>query len=115
MVKLRGQNLYPRACQPVLTRNPRTTGEYICVVKHVGSGVDRRTVVTVQVERTSTDIDAGRLAEDLIREFHRDLGVRVDVEIVDPGALASLTGIAQLGERKTRRLLDLRESSEVKS
>ena len=109
MVKLRGQNLYPRACQPIVARDPRTTGQYLCVAKHVGSGVDRRTVVAVHVERRSSDVDVESLAADLAAEFHRDLGVRVDVEIVEPGALAELTGLGQLGERKSRRLLDLRQ------
>jgi phenylacetate-CoA ligase len=109
MVKLRGQNLYPMACQPIVTRNVATTGQYLCVVRHIGSGVDRRTTVTVQVERRSTEVDAEGLEKTLRAEFHRDLGVRVDVEIVDPGALAEVTGVAQLGERKLRRLLDLRD------
>ena len=36
--------------------------------------------------------------------------MRVEVEIVEPRSLAELTGIDQVGERKIRRLLDLRTS-----
>jgi phenylacetate-CoA ligase len=54
MIKLRSQNLYPRACQPIVTANPLTTGQFLCVAQHVGVGVTRRTEVTVRVERRST-------------------------------------------------------------
>jgi len=74
---------------------------------HVGEGLGRREEMTVRVERRSVDIDAGALAEDLRRALHRDLGVRVDVEIVEPGSLAVHTRMG--GEGKPRRLLDLRK------
>ena len=32
MVKLRGVNIYPMACLPAIKSDPRTTGEWICVV-----------------------------------------------------------------------------------
>jgi phenylacetate-CoA ligase len=63
--------------------------------------------MTVRVERRSSDVGAGTLAEDLRRALHRDLGVRVDVEIVEPGSLAVHTRMG--GEGKVRRLLDLRK------
>jgi phenylacetate-CoA ligase len=110
MVKLRGQNLYPRACQPVIAADSRTTGQYLCVASNIGIGVSRRTEVTVKVERTSSDVDGEALARDLHHALHRDLGVRVEVEIVEAGALAELTGVGQLGDRKIRRLLDLRRA-----
>ena len=39
MIKLRQQNLYPRACQPIVTEDPRTSGEWLCVAHDVGDGV----------------------------------------------------------------------------
>ena len=109
MVKLRGTNVYPLACQNAVTKDPRTSGEYICVVRHVGEGLARREEMTVRVERRSAEIDAAALADDLRRALHKDLGVRVDVEIVDPTALAPLTGLGV--QNKVKRLLDLREKA----
>jgi phenylacetate-CoA ligase len=110
MVKLRGQNLYPRACQPIVAADPRTNGQYLCVASNVGEGVSRRTEVVVQIERVSLDVDNEALAVDLRRALHSGLGVRVEVDVVDPGTLAEATGVGQLGERKIRRLLDLRRA-----
>ena len=107
MVKLRGTNVFPMACQTAVQKDLRTTGDFICVAFHVGEGLGRREEMTVRVERRSADIDAGVLAEDLRRALHRDLGVRVDVEIVEPGSLAVHTRMG--GEGKPRRLLDLRK------
>jgi phenylacetate-CoA ligase len=110
MIKLRSQNLYPRACQPIVAADDRTNGQFLCVAYNVGTGVSRKTEVTVRVERKSADVDAEALARDLHEAFHRDLGVRVGLEIVEPGALAPDTGINEVGERKIRRLLDLRRA-----
>jgi phenylacetate-CoA ligase len=107
MVKLRGTNVFPMACQTAVQRDPRTTGDYICVAFYIGEGLSRREEMTVRVERRSSDVGAGTLAEDLRRALHRDLGVRVDVEIVEPGSLAVHTRMG--GEGKVRRLLDLRK------
>ncbi|MFN8722857.1 MAG: phenylacetate--CoA ligase family protein [Rhodospirillales bacterium] len=106
MVKLRGTNVYPLACQPSITRDARATGEFLCVVWFVGEGLDRREDLVVRAERRSTDIDADTLRADLAAALHKDLGVRVGVEIVDPGTLAPLTGLGSAN--KVKRLLDLR-------
>jgi phenylacetate-CoA ligase len=106
MVKLRGTNVYPLACTEAVARDPRTNGEFVCVVSHEGEGLSRRDRFVVQVERRTRDIDPAPLREALEAALHRDLGVRVEVEIVDPGATAPHTGLGS--QNKTRRLLDLR-------
>ena len=107
MVKLRGTNVYPMACQNAVVKDPRTTGEFICFATAKGEGLMRREEMTVRIERRSPDIDADVLAEDLRNELHKDLGVRVDVEIVDADTLAEFTGLGR--QSKVRRLLDLRK------
>ena len=50
MVKLRGVNIYPMACLPAIKSDPRTTGEWICVVdRHQRDGVLRDEMI-VRVE-----------------------------------------------------------------
>lgn len=105
MVKLRGTNIYPMACQSAIKKDPRTTGEYICVVQYDGAGIGRREEMVIRVERRSTAVDTAALAEDLRKALHADLGARVDVEVVDPGDLTELCGTGE----KPRRLLDLRK------
>ncbi len=107
MVKLRGTNVYPLACQNAVTKDTRTTGEFLCVVRHVGAGLGRRETMVVRVERRSSDIDAAALAGDLVAALHKDLGVRVDVEIVERDTLAEHTRLGR--DNKVRRLLDLRD------
>jgi phenylacetate-CoA ligase len=106
MVKLRGTNVYPLAFQTAVNRDPRASGDYLCVVYYEGEGLSRREEMTVQVERRSAGVDAAQLEADLTREFHKDLGVSVKVEVVDYG---SLTEFTRLGQDKTRRLRDLRK------
>jgi phenylacetate-CoA ligase len=107
MVKLRGTNVYPMACQNAVVKDGRTTGEFICVATAVGEGLMRREHMIVRVERRSADIDAAALAADLHEALHKDLGVRVDVEIVDADTLSEFTGLGR--QPKVRRLLDLRK------
>jgi phenylacetate-CoA ligase len=110
MVKLRGNNVYPLACQSAVTRDPRTTGEFLCVVRHAGEGLARREEMVVRVERRSRDVDARALAADLAVALHKDLGLRLDVEIVEAESLAEYTRLGR--DNKVRRLLDLRERRE---
>lgn len=107
MVKLRGTNVYPLACQNAVTKDPRTTGDYICVAFYVGEGISRREEMTIRVERQSEDIDKASLQMDLENALNLDLGVRIAVEIVDAGSLAEHTRMGREG--KVRRLLDLRK------
>ena len=108
MVKLRGTNVYPLACQNAVSADDRTTGEYCCVVSNEGEGLSRRERFVVRIERRSRDVDTGSLRDDLTAALHRDLGVRVGVEIVDPDTLSALTGLGV--QNKVRRLIDLRRA-----
>ena len=104
MVKLRGTNIYPLACQPAVKGDPRTTGEFICVVSYAGESIGRQEEMVVRVERRTTEVNSAELTEDLRKALYTDLGARVGVEIVDAGALSDVCG----GGDKPRRLLDLR-------
>jgi phenylacetate-CoA ligase len=107
MVKLRGTNVYPLACQTAINRDERASGDFICVAFYVGTGLARREEMIVAVERRSSDIEAGSLRVDLTKELHKDLGVHVEVVVVESGNLAQYT---RLGSDKVRRLRDLRGS-----
>jgi phenylacetate-CoA ligase len=107
MVKLRGVNIYPMACLPAVRSDPRTTGEWVCVVERIDSnGVPRDEMdVRVEVRR-----DAGSregLRETLERRLKDDLGVAVRVDLVEEGALAEIAN-TNGREGKARRLVDNR-------
>lgn len=106
MVKLRGQNVFPMACQDPVRADTRTNGQYLCVLTSEGEGVSKTTEMTVRVERRSADVDAVALQHDLEDVLKTTLNVRVGVEVVDAGSLDELTSLA--GEGKVRRMLDLR-------
>jgi phenylacetate-CoA ligase len=106
MVKVRAQNVFPRAVEAVVLDDERCTGEYLCVATAAGEGTIKATEMTVRVERRGPHVDRDVLRDDLRVLLKRVLGVRVDVEIVEPGDLAPLTGLG--GEGKVKRLLDLR-------
>ena len=106
MVKVRAQNVFPRAVEAVVLDDPRCSGEYVCVATEEGEGTIRTTELTVRIERRAGDVDRDTLHDELRVTLKRVLGVRVGVEIVEPGELAPLTGLG--GEGKVKRLLDLR-------
>jgi phenylacetate-CoA ligase len=106
MVKLRGVNLYPMACLPAIKSDPRTTGEWICIVdRYERDGVIRdEMTIKVEVSRGVTSIDG--LREHLEKRLQSDLGVKVAVELVDEGSLADVANVGREG--KAKRLLDRR-------
>ena len=106
MVKLRGVNVYPMACLPAIKSDPRTTGEWICVVdRGEEKGVIRdEMTVRVEVQRGVEEIDG--LKEILAKRLQGDLGVKVGVELVDEGSLAEAANLGREG--KPKRLLDRR-------
>ena len=106
MVKVRAQNVFPRAVEAVVLDDERCTGEYLCVATATGEGTIKMTEMAVRVERRGGDVDRHALRDDLLVALKRVLGVRVEVEIAEPGELAPLTGLG--GEGKVKRLLDLR-------
>lgn len=108
MVKLRGVNVYPMACLPAIKSDPRTTGEWICVVdRSERAGVIRDDMtVRVEVRRDAGSRDG--LMAHLEKRLQSDLGVKVAVELVDEGSLAEAANIGREG--KAKRLLDRRHT-----
>jgi phenylacetate-CoA ligase len=105
MVRMRGVNVYPMACLPAVRSDPRTTGEWVCEAHE--ALVDGRTReelrVHVEIRR-----DAGQtegLKERLEARLKSDLGLSVEVQLVEEGKLATL---ANLGEGKANRLIERR-------
>lgn len=99
MVKLKGINVYPSAMGGMLVSVTGFTGEYVCCRQTEGHG--ERLVVKVEVaDPSSVDSDAVR------RMLADRLGVGVEVEVVPPGATASLTGVHE--RQKPVRLVDQR-------
>lgn len=105
MVKLRATSVYPRAAQDTIQGDDRSTGEFVCVVDSVGSGISARERMTVRIEAKRA-VDENALHSDMAARLKVLFGVAVDVEIVPSGSLAPITGLG--GEGKVKRLLDLR-------
>jgi phenylacetate-CoA ligase len=105
MVKLRGTNVFPMACVGAVTGDDRTTGEWLCVVERKTAGLDIRDEMTVQVEVKAGIADPAGLKAKLEDRLKSDLGVRVIVELVPAGSLASYT---YGREGKAKRLIDRR-------
>jgi phenylacetate-CoA ligase len=106
MVKLRGVNVYPMACLRAIKSDPRTTGEWICVVdRREQSGVIRdEMTVRIEVQRAAPNVDG--LKEHLEKRLQEDLGVKVAAELVPEGSLAEAANLGREG--KAKRLLDRR-------
>ncbi len=99
MVKLRGVNVFPEAIGALVAADPRSNGEFLCVVEKG----DR---MVVRVEAASGEVAVAAFAEQLAGRFKEALSVRLEVEIVPRGTLAPLTGLDSTS--KIRRLLDRR-------
>jgi phenylacetate-CoA ligase len=106
MVKLRGLNVYPMACLDAVTKDTRSTGEWICVVDRIGEGLNATEEMTVKVEYKDPNIDKEDFRKKMQESLKSDLGIRVAVEPVPAGSLVELTGYG--GEKKVRRLKDNR-------
>ena len=109
MVKLRGVNIYPMACLPAVKSDPRTTGEWICVVDRIERDGVLRDEMTVRIEfqRSATGLDG--LEARLASRLQSDLGVKVAVEMVEEGSLADVANLGREG--KPKRLLDRRHKT----
>ena len=105
-MQLRGVNIYPMACLPAVRSDPRTSGEWICVVdRSEQNGVIRDDmIVRIEVLRNASDVSG--LQSQLEKRLQGDLGVKVAVELVEEGSLAEAANIGREG--KTKRLLDRR-------
>lgn len=103
MVKLRGVNVWPEACGAIVVTDGRLTGEYYCIVERVGNR--DQMILQAEYKPGTTDIDGVRRG---LEETLRDrLAVGIEVQLVPPESLASVTGV---GVRpKARRLEDRRK------
>ena len=104
MVKLRGVNVFPEAVGAVVVADPRTNGEYVCIVERTGA--EDREEMTVEIEVADPAIDRAAFARDFEQRFKEVLGVRVVVAPVDRGATDRHTGTST--SSKIRRLVDRR-------
>jgi phenylacetate-CoA ligase len=107
MVKIRGVNVYPMACLSAVKSDPRTTGEWVCVVERVEGGGSPRDEMKVHVELKR---DAGALdglKDHLEARLKSDLGLGVEVVLAEPGALEKIANMG-VGEGKAKRLVDRR-------
>ncbi len=88
-----------------MTGDDRTTGEWLCVVERKESGLDMRDEMTVKVEVKEGATDREGLKAKLEDRLRSDLGVKVTVELIPAGSLASYS---YGREGKAKRLLDKR-------
>lgn len=94
MVKVRGVMLYPAQVDTALRDVDGVTGEYQL---HIASDPQERDQVLVRFEGAGGGLEAALAAR------LRDLtGIRIEVELVEPGTLPR-------SERKTQRVFDSRE------
>jgi len=104
MVKLRGVNVFPEAVGAVVVADPRSNGEYVCIVERTGA--EDREEMTVQIEVRDASVDRPAFQRDFEQRFKEVLGVRVVVQAVDRGATDRLTGTST--SSKIKRLIDRR-------
>lgn len=107
MVKLRGTNIFPEAIGGVISEDPRSNGEYVCIVETTDDA--GREDMTVRVEVASDSVVRADLAADLNRRLKEVLGVKLKIEICDRGSLDAMTGLSQTS--KIKRLFDRRAKS----
>jgi phenylacetate-CoA ligase len=101
MVKIRGINVFPQSLAPILEQRPEFAGEFICTAERDAAGRDDL-IVAIET-RGARDDSALPPWRELLR---RALGVEVRVELVEPKALAALTGTET--RQKPIRLIDRR-------
>ncbi len=110
MVKIRGMNVFPMAVGEIVTRDPRVTSQYICIVDRAPD-LDAPEELTVKVEARSAAVDRAALARELAEVLRNKIGVRMTVEVAGAGDLTDITE-ASKGSGKARVLLDRRYTSE---
>ena len=107
MVKLRGINVYPLALSGILGDMPEFAGEYICRATRDATGRDEMTVIAEV--RGGEPACTPALARAFAELLARRVGVELKVELVAPGATATLTQIES--RQKPVRLIDERPKS----
>ena len=108
MVKIRGVNIYPMACLTAVRSDDRSSGEWICVAtRHSSRGVLREEM-TVRIEVKNDGRSREGLQEHYERRLQTDLGIKVNIELVDEGNLSE-TNVGKEG--KPQRLIDKRNQT----
>ena len=103
MVKLRGVNVWPEAIGEVIADVPGVTEDFFC--RAVRAGDRDEMIVMVASDASSDGFEAvAERVEDRIKEA---MGVRMTAEVVRPGELDDLTGMAT-GAAKLVRFKDER-------
>jgi phenylacetate-CoA ligase len=103
MVKLRGVNVFPEAIGAIVSADPRSNGEYVCILEANAVG---REDMTVMVEVLDDSVPRPELESQLETRLKEALSVKLKVQAVARGALDHLTGLSQTS--KIKRLIDKR-------
>ncbi|TAK69838.1 MAG: phenylacetate--CoA ligase family protein [Betaproteobacteria bacterium] len=93
MVKLRGINVWPEGCGNVVNKDPRVTGEWFCYAETKKTPRGDVDELTIMVEHKAGIGDAGALRAQLEDRLKVEIGLRINVEVVGPDALRTLTGL----------------------
>ena len=101
MVKLRGINVFPHGIGGVLNARPEFKGEFFCHAMRDSTGRDEMTV-KIEVDASPSE-ELRRVFQTLLKTR---IGVEMNVELHQPGALADLTEVDK--RQKPKRLLDER-------
>lgn len=105
MVRMRGVNVYPMACLPAIKSDKRTTGEWVCeaYIRETNGESREELAVHVEVRKDAGGLDG--LKEHLEGRLKADLGLSLEVRLVEEGSLATE---GHLGEGKVKRLIERR-------
>jgi phenylacetate-CoA ligase len=101
MMIIRGVNVFPTQIEEQILKVEGLSPHYLCVLTRPGN-LD---VLTVQVEAHESSPPERRpaVAAELARHVHSSLGVTIQVEVVDPGALERSLGKAKrISDRRTQ-------------
>ena len=101
MLKLRGISVYPAAVERVLRTFPELGAEWFLVMEQRG-GVEE-IVVQIEAAHPLPEQEREGLASRVADRLKREIGIRLEVEIFDPGALVSPE--AAEGRVKARRII----------
>ena len=104
MIKLRGVNVFPEAIGALVAEEPRSTGEFFCIVEKVGAAGNDQMTVSIEAKPSA---DRDNLRAFFETRFREVMNVKLEVSIVGPGELDQLTGLSR--STKPARLSDRRK------
>src|SRR5262249_32750289 len=84
MLAIRGINVFPTAIEAVVLDDEALGGQYAIVVDRSGTLPN----LEVHCELVSAEVDRDDLERRLVARLERQLRIRVDVRLVDPGGIA---------------------------